>query len=119
MGIERSGNSKGEKMTLLIRGVYRDGVFHPVEPVALENNTFVTMTVDAKSPAVPAEQESEAARERREIHEVLVKAGVVHPGPVPGPVQSPLSPEREAEIAHKLAEIGPVYDIIREERDGN
>ena len=106
-------------MTILINGVYRDGVFHPTEPVELEDNTPVTMAVNAKHNAEVTQVESDADRERREIHEILVAAGVVRPGPVPGPIKSPLSPEREAEIAQKLAEIGPIYDIIREERDAN
>jgi hypothetical protein len=113
------GLNQEEMMTLLINGVYRDGVFHPDEPVELENNTPVTMAVNAKNPALAVGEESDGARERREVHEILVAAGIVRPGPVPGPVKSPLSPEREAEIARKLAEIGPVYDIIREERDSN
>lgn len=115
-------------MPLLIEGIYRDGAFHPTEPVELEENTRVKLAVEAQAPAPtveptvvePAvEEESDADRERREVHEILVAAGVVRPGPVPGPTKSPLSPEREAEIARKLAEVGPIYDIIREERDSN
>jgi hypothetical protein len=106
-------------MTLLIDGVYRDGVFHPTEPVELPDNTPVSMAVNAKNPLPAAGEESDADRERREIHEILVAAGVVRPGPVPGPTKSPLSPERRAELARELAKAGPVYDIIREERDSN
>jgi hypothetical protein len=101
---------------MLIDGVYRDGVFHPNEPVDLPNNTPVSMAVN---PAPTEGEESDGDRERREVHEILVARGVVRPGPVPGPVKSRLSPEREAELARKLAEIGPIYDIIREERDSN
>jgi hypothetical protein len=106
-------------MTLLIQGVYRDGVFHPNEPVKLPDNTPVSMAVDAVNTAPVVDEESDAARERRRIHEMLVAAGVVRPGPVPGPFKSELSPERQAELARKLAEAGPIYDIIREERDSN
>ena len=106
-------------MTLLIDGIYRDGVFHPTEPVALEDNTRVKMAVETQTPAPPVGEERDADRERREVHEILVAAGVVRPGPVPGPTKSPIFPEREAEIARKLAEFGPIYDIIREERDSN
>lgn len=106
-------------MTLLIDGIYRDGVFHPTEPVPLEDNTRVKMAVDAQTPATPVGEESDADRERREVHEILVAAGVVRPGPVPGPSPSKLTKERRAELARKLAEVGPIYDIIREERDSN
>jgi hypothetical protein len=106
-------------MTLLIQGVYRDGAFHPNEPVELPDNTPVSMAVNAVNTAPVANEESEAERERRRIHEMLVAAGVVRPGPVPGPIKSTLSPEREAEIAQELAKAGPIYDIIREERDSN
>jgi hypothetical protein len=106
-------------MTLLIQGVYRDGVFHPNEPVELLDNTPVSMAVNAINPAPVTGGESDADRERRRIHEILVAAGVVRPGPVPGPIKSTLSPEREAEIAQELAKAGPIYEIIREERDSN
>jgi hypothetical protein len=113
------GLAKGGTMTLLIKGVYRDGAFYPNEPVALADNTEVSMAVDAIATATETNEESDGDRERTEIHEILVAAGVVRPGPVPGPTKSPLSPEREAEIARKLAEIGSIYEIIREERDSN
>jgi hypothetical protein len=106
-------------MTTLVRGVYRDGAFHPDEPVALPDNTPVVMTIDTVNTTPVTSEESAADRERREIHEALVAAGVVRPGPVPGPVKSRLTPERRAELARKLAEVGPIYDIIREERDSN
>ena len=61
----------------------------------------------------------ETERERREIHEILVSSGLVRPGPVPGPITSTLSPEREAELAQKLAKARPLSAIIREERDSN
>lgn len=106
-------------MTLLIKGIYRDGAFYPNEPVALADNTEVAMTVDPVKPVTGSGEESDADRKRREIHEILAAAGVIRPGPVPGPTKSPISPEREAEIARKLAEIGDIYGIIREERDSN
>ena len=105
-------------MTLLIHGVYRDGVFHPNEPVALPNNTPVAMTVEIDTTDEVSEVD-EAERKRREFHELLVAAGLVRPGHVPGLFKSSLSPERQAELARKLAEAGPIYDIIREERDSN
>jgi predicted DNA-binding antitoxin AbrB/MazE fold protein len=113
-------------MTLLINGVYRDGVFHPDEPVDLKDNTRVKLVVEAKEAAPPQTAkagdevvESDEDRERREVHEILVAAGVVRPGPVPGPSPSLALSEREKEIARKLAKLGPIYDIIREERDSN
>ncbi len=106
-------------MTLLVDGVYRDGVFHPTEPVELPDNTRVSMVVNTVNSIPEEDVESDADRERRKIHEILVAAGVVRPGPVPGPVKSVLSPEREAELARELAKAGPIYEIIREERDSN
>lgn len=107
-------------MTLLIEGTFRNGVFHPDVPVGLPDNTRVSMAVNAVPDTLPTtHEESDADRERQKVHEILVAAGVVRPGPVPGPVRSTLSPKRRAELARKLAEIGPIYDIIREERDRN
>src|SRR5688500_4082513 len=106
-------------MTTLVRAVYRDGAFHPDEPLALPDNTPVMKTIDTVNTAPMEGEGREANSDRRYMHEALVAAGLVRPGPVPGPVKSRLTPERRAELARKLAEVGPIYDIIREERDSN
>lgn len=110
-------------MTLIIEGTFRNGVFHPDKPVELPDNTRVSMAVNAVDTPLNAisisTEESDADRDRTKVHEILVAAGVVRPGPVPGPGKSTLSPKRRAELAQKLAELGPLYDIIREERDRN
>ena len=102
-------------MTTLVRAVYRDGVLHPIEPLELPDNTPVVVSVSVAGEVDTDETE----RERREIHEILVSSGLVRPGPVPGPITSTLSPEREAELAQKLAKARPLSAIIREERDSN
>jgi hypothetical protein len=107
-------------MTMHLIGVYRDGVFHPVEPVEIAENTTVTMAVDIVETKAAANIESDAVeRERRGFHELLVAANLGRSGSAPEPFKSPLSPEREAEIGRELAKIGPIYNIIREERDSN
>ena len=105
-------------MTKPIRGIYRDGVIQLHEPLDFPDNTPLILAVYA-DPFANNDELDEATRERAKIHEILVMAGIVRPSPVPRRSKSPLSPEREAEIAEKLAKVEPIYDIIREERDSN
>jgi hypothetical protein len=95
-----------------MEAVYRDGVLYLEEQLPLSNDTKVIVTVTVEMSV------EEAMTERRSIHEALVAAGLVKPGPVPMPVQSRLSPERRAEIAEAFAQGGPVSDLILEEREG-
>jgi hypothetical protein len=94
-----------------MEAVYRDGVLYLEEQLPLSNDTKVTVTVTVEMSA------EEAMTERRIIHETLVAAGLARPGPVPMPVQSILSPEREEEIAEIFAQGGPVSALILEERN--
>jgi hypothetical protein len=93
-----------------LRGVYRDGVVHLSEPLELPDNTEVDVSV---SPIAAPEQ---IQSERERIHALFLAEGLVKPR-LPVPTKPPLSPEREAELATKLAKAGPLSDLILKERE--
>jgi hypothetical protein len=95
-----------------LRGIYRDGTVHLQEPLELPNETEVDVSV------IPVEAVTSEQSERERIHALFVAAGVVRPHVQPAK-KPPLSHARRAELAAKLASIGSIHDIIREERDNN
>ena len=94
-------------MTLL-RGVYRNGSVHLREPLELPDNTEVDVAVR------PVSTQPQSEHER--IRACLLEAGIVSPR-LQTNVQPPLSPEREAELAAKLAKAGNLSDLVIQERD--
>jgi hypothetical protein len=97
-------------MMATLRGIYRAGVVHLREPLALPDNTEVDVSVS------PVETQEHKQSERDRIHALFVAKGLVRPHAHPQ-AQPPLSPEREAEIAEKLAKAGSLSELIIKERD--
>jgi hypothetical protein len=98
-------------MTTYVQGIYRGGVLYLHELLPYPDDTAVTVTVEVIVQPDPERAELERA------HALLVAAGVVKPGPLPGPVESTLPPERAAELANLFARGGPVSDLIIAERN--
>ncbi|MCC6454664.1 MAG: hypothetical protein IT328_06955 [Caldilineaceae bacterium] len=98
-------------MTTYIRGVYRDGVVHLRKPLKLANDTEVNVSV------APVDMQAEAHSERERIYAIFLSAGLVEPRSQDQPAQPPLTPERESELAEKLAQAGSLSELIIQERE--
>jgi hypothetical protein len=97
-------------MMTVLRGVYKDGAVHLHEPLALPNNTEVDVSIS------PVNGHENAQNEREQIHALFLAAGLILPHSQTQ-AEPPLSPEREAQLAEKLAKAGSLSDLIIKERE--
>lgn len=98
-------------MSTQTRALYHDGKLYLDDLLPFPNGTPVVVTVG------DIEADEMHDNMRHKIHEVLVAAKLVRPGPVPQPTASTLSPERAAELAKLFGQGGALSDLIHDERD--
>ena len=106
-------------MTHTILGTYQDGVLHLQEPLPLADGTQVTITVETvNEESITESSNGSALSERDRIHQIFVDAGLAVPRSREVPPLPRITPEERAKISERLGKVGPLSDIISEERDG-
>ena len=101
------------KATKGIPTVYENGVLRPLEPLDLAEHSVVYIQISKKGGELPA------AEMRAIVIRLLQEAGLVTFKAEPSTEQqTPISPERRAELG-RLFSIGrPLSELIIEEREG-
>lgn len=94
-----------------VLAIYEKGVLRLLTPLSLPEQTQVQVYVQPQS-TLP-----EAIAHRRQVHEILLAAGLSLPSSLP-PTSSSLSAERRAELAQLFATGRPLSELILEERAG-
>lgn len=92
------------------RGVYNKGTVYLREQVELPDNTEVDVSLR------PVKRQGQTQSERDRIHALFLAEGLVKPRSQTQ-TEPPLSPEREAELAEKLAKAGSLSELIIKERE--
>jgi predicted DNA-binding antitoxin AbrB/MazE fold protein len=97
-------------MDSTVIAVYENGILRPLTPLALPEHARVQIRVqEVLAP-------SDVAEHRRQVHEVLVRAGLSVPVPPSPPTSSPMSSERREELVRLFGAGRPLSELIIEER---
>jgi len=99
-------------MDSIITTIYENGVLRPLTRLVLPERARVQVRVEQV--VAP----TEATEHYRQVHEVLVAAGLSLPVSPPLPGSSPISAERREELARLFATGRPLSELIIEEREG-
>jgi predicted DNA-binding antitoxin AbrB/MazE fold protein len=98
-------------MTNPVTAIYENGVLRPLTPLELPEHAQVQIYVQ---PAAPADSQEH----RRQVHAVLVAAGLSQPKTDTAPTVSALSAAEREQLARRFAAERPLSDLIGEEREG-
>lgn len=100
--------------------IYENGVLRLQDPLDLPEHARVRVIVEPLGPVDVQSDDSASGDEehRQRLHQALLDAGLVLPFRPEIPPGDLLSEQERRELARRLAHVGPVSDIIFEEREG-
>ena len=91
--------------------VYEGGVLRPLIPLQMPEKSRVEIIVQKVSPP------NATKTPEQQLREALIAAGLSQPDAAQGDVLVPLSEEKRIQLAERLSVVGPLSDLIIQERD--
>ena len=100
-------------MAQRITAIYEDGVLRPLSPLELPEHSQVEIDIHQVASA------TDRPAHRDQVNQALVKAGLTLPSSDTAARDATrLSPERREELAGLFSVVGPVSELINEDREG-
>ncbi|GAB4403738.1 MAG: hypothetical protein OHK0052_26560 [Anaerolineales bacterium] len=99
-------------MDTIVNAVYEKGRLRLLTPLSLPENTHVRIVVESIE-----DTPNDHVKKRLQIEQILVDSGLVLPVPTPATLSGLLSESERLSLAQKISAIGPLSDLILEERN--
>jgi predicted DNA-binding antitoxin AbrB/MazE fold protein len=101
---------KRKEMNRTITAIYENGILRPLSPLDLPEQSQVEL--DVRQVVAPSK-----SAKRRQVHEVLVSAGLVSAISETVSAENQISSGRRKELAEIFSSEKPLAELISEERD--
>lgn len=97
----------------ILTAVYEGGVLRPLTPLHMPEKSQVEIIVQKVSPP------NTTKTPEQQLREALIAAGLSQPDEVQDDALTPLSEEMRVQLAERLSTVGPLSDLIIQEREAS